>query len=131
MGLVEGKSALVFGVANKYSLAWGIAEALAAEGAKVGISYSMDRLERRVRPLAESIGARLVARCDVTREEEIEAVFTQAADALGEIDILVHAIAFAETEDLNDSFDLNLHEVENSLSASASCLGHLFALSSR
>lgn len=101
MGLLDGKTALVFGVANKHSLAWGIAQVLAAEGAEVGLSYSMDRLERRVRPLAEGIGAKLVERCDVTRDEEIVNVFAKAAEVYGKIDILVHAIAFAETEDLN------------------------------
>ncbi len=101
MGLLEGKTALVFGVANKHSLAWSIAQILAAEGAEVGISYSMDRLERRVRPLAESIGARFVERCDVTKDEEIASVFAKAAETYEKVDILVHAIAFAETEDLN------------------------------
>jgi enoyl-[acyl-carrier protein] reductase I len=101
MGLMDGKTALVFGVANKYSLAWGIVEALAAEGATIGISYSMERLERRVRPLAESVNARLVTKCDVTSDEEISATFAQVPASLGEIDVLVHAIAFAETDDLN------------------------------
>jgi enoyl-[acyl-carrier protein] reductase I len=101
MGLLEGKTALVFGVANKYSLAWSITQVLAAEGAEVGISYSMEKLERRVRPLAESISARFVERCDVTKDEEIASVYAKAAETLKKIDILVHAIAFAETEDLN------------------------------
>ncbi len=104
MGLLDGKTALVFGVANKYSLAWAIAEALAAEGAEVGFSYSMDKLERRVRPLAEGLGARLIEKCDVTSDAEIEAVFAHAAETYGKLDILVHAIAFAETEDLNGLF---------------------------
>jgi enoyl-[acyl-carrier protein] reductase I len=101
MGLMDGKTALVFGVANKYSLAWGIVEALAAEGATIGISYSADRLERRVRPLAESVNARLVTKCDVTSDEEIKSAFAQVPASLGKIDVLVHAIAFAETDDLN------------------------------
>lgn len=101
MGLLTGKTALVFGVANKYSLAWAITEALAAEGATIGISYSMSKLERRVRPLAESVGAQLVTQCDVTSDDEIESTFAQAASRLGTIDVLVHAIAFAETDDLN------------------------------
>ena len=104
MGLMDGKTALIFGVANKYSLAWGIAETLAAAGATIGISYSLDKLERRVRPLAESIDARLLARCDVTSDDEIASTFAQAATALGAIDVLVHAIAYAETDDLNDLY---------------------------
>jgi enoyl-[acyl-carrier protein] reductase I len=101
MGLMDGKTALVFGVANKYSLAWGIAEALAAEGATIGISYSMDRLERRVTPLAESVNARLLTKCDVTSDTEIDSAFAEVSARLGKIDVLVHAIAFAETDDLN------------------------------
>jgi enoyl-[acyl-carrier protein] reductase I len=101
MGLMDGKTALVFGVANKYSLAWGIVEALAAEGATVGMSYSMGRLERRVRPLAENVNAQLLTKCDVTNDEEIRSTFAQVPASLGKIDVLVHAIAFAETEDLN------------------------------
>lgn len=101
MGMLTGKTALVFGVANKYSLAWGIAQALASEGAEVGLSYAIERLERRVRPLAESVGSRLVERCDVTSDEEIAQVFAKAAETYERIDILVHAIAYAEREDLD------------------------------
>jgi enoyl-[acyl-carrier protein] reductase I len=104
MGLLDGKTALVFGIANKYSLAWGIAQALAAEGAEIGFSYAMDKLERRVRPLAESIGSSFVERCDVTNNQEIADVVAKAAEVFGRIDMLVHAIAFAETDDLNDLF---------------------------
>jgi enoyl-[acyl-carrier protein] reductase I len=99
--MLTGKTALVFGVANKYSLAWGIAQALASEGAEVGLSYAIERLERRVRPLAESVGSRLVERCDVTSDEEIAQVFAKAAETYERIDILVHAIAYAEREDLD------------------------------
>jgi enoyl-[acyl-carrier protein] reductase I len=101
MGLLDGKVALVFGVANKYSLAWGIAQALASEGAEVGFSYAMEKLERRVRPLAESVGSRFIERCNVTSDEEIADVFAKTAKVYGKIDILVHAIAYAEMEDLN------------------------------
>lgn len=101
MGLLEGKVALVFGVANKYSLAWGIAQALAAEGAEVGFSYAVDKLERRVRPLAESLHARFIERCDVTNDQEISETFARAAQVYGKIDNLVHAIAYADMEDLN------------------------------
>jgi len=104
MGLLEGKTALVFGVANKYSFAWHIAQALAAEGADLGFSYSMDKLERRVRPLAESLNAKFVGRCDVTQDHDIHTIFEQAAEVLGKVDMLVHSIAYAEMDDLNDQF---------------------------
>ena len=104
MGLLSGKTALIFGIANKYSLAWGIAQALAAEGAEIGFSYAIEKLERRVRPLAESIGSRFVERCDVTNSQEIADVVAKAAETFGRIDLLVHAVAFAETDDFNDLF---------------------------
>lgn len=104
MKLLEGKKALIFGLANKYSLAWGIGEAFHEHGAEVGFSYAVPRLEKRARPLAESIGAKLIEQCDVTRDDEIAHVFSRAAEEFGTIDILVHAIAFARQEDLTGSF---------------------------
>ena len=102
--VLEGKKGLVFGIANHRSIAWGIAQALHAHGAELGFSYGLPQLERRVRPLAESLGVGFVEKCDVSRDEEIEAVFTKAGDAFGEIDILVHAIAYAQQEDLTGRF---------------------------
>src|SRR5918992_1199586 len=104
MGLLEGKNALVFGVANDHSIAWGIARALHGEGAMVGFSSVEALLERRVRPLAESLGSTFVEPCDVQKDEDIERVFTRWRDEHGEIDILVHALAFARREDLEGSF---------------------------
>lgn len=104
MTLLEGKKALVLGVANKYSIAWGITQQLHEHGAEVGISYAMDRLEKRVLPLAESIGADFVEKCDVTRDEEIATLFEKARERFGELDILIHAIAFAQQEDLMGRF---------------------------
>jgi enoyl-[acyl-carrier protein] reductase I len=104
MKLLEGKKALIFGLANKYSLAWGIAQALHEQGAELGFSYAVPRLEKRVMPLAESLGVDFVERCDVSQDEEIDQVFDRAADRFGTIDILVHAIAFAAQEDLTGSF---------------------------
>ena len=104
MGLLDGKKGLVFGVANKHSIAWGIARALASEGAELGFSYAIAKLERRVRPLAESLGATLIEQCNVNDDAEIEAVFAQARDHFGELDILVHSIAFADMEDLSRDF---------------------------
>jgi enoyl-[acyl-carrier protein] reductase I len=104
MGLLDGKKGLIFGVANKHSIAWGIARALAAEGAELGFSYAIDKLERRVRPLAESVGATFIEQCNVNQDAEIEAVFAKAQDHFGELDILVHSIAFAEMEDLSRDY---------------------------
>lgn len=104
MGLLDGKTALVFGVANKYSIAWGIAQALHAQGAEVGFSYGAERLEKRVRPLAESLGAKFIKLCDVTDDAAIDQVFEQAEHVYGSIDILIHSIAFAEREDLEGEF---------------------------
>ena len=101
MSLLAGKTALVFGVANDHSIAWGIAKAMHEQGARLGFSYAADSLERRVRPLAESIGATFVEKCDVGDDAQIKDVFDKAADAFGTIDILVHAIAYAGREELS------------------------------
>lgn len=104
MKLLEGKTALIFGVANDHSIAWGIAEAMHTHGAQLAFSYSSPALKRRVRPLAESVDASFIELCDVARDEDIEKVFTKAADQLEKIDILVHSIAFANREDLIGRF---------------------------
>ena len=104
MGNLDGKTALIFGLANDHSLAWGIAQALHAEGAKLAFSYGIPSLEKRVRPLAESLGADFIELCDVTSDDQIDAVFAEAGERLGTIDILIHAIAFANREDLAGRF---------------------------
>ncbi len=104
MKLLEGKKALIFGIANKNSIAWGIAQVLHAHGAEIGFSYGLDKLERRVRPLADELGVNFVELCDVTKDEDIENIFVKAKDHFGEIDILVHSIAFAPREDLVGRF---------------------------
>ena len=104
MGLLEGKTALIFGLANERSIAWGITQALHREGARIGISYAGEALERRVKPLAEQIGCKWVEECDVTRDEQIEAVAEKAKKEFGQVDVLVHSIAFAGREELNGPF---------------------------
>src|SRR5512139_833287 len=104
MGLYEGKKALIFGVANNYSIAWGIAQALHAEGAELGFSYGIPELEKRVRPLAESVGAKLIEECNVGDDAAIDRVFEKAKQVFGTIDVLVHSIAYAEREDLAGRF---------------------------
>jgi enoyl-[acyl-carrier protein] reductase I len=103
-GLLDGKKALIFGVANHHSIAWGIAKALHDAGAVVGFSSVESLIERRVRPLATSIGADFVEPCDVQSDDEIRAVMAKWQAAHGQIDILVHALAFARREDLEGSF---------------------------
>jgi enoyl-[acyl-carrier protein] reductase I len=100
MSLLEGKTALIFGVANDHSIAWGIAQAMHAHGARLAFSYAGEALERRVRPLAASLGSSFVEPCDVTQDAQIEAVFAEAGRRLGALHILVHAVAFANREEL-------------------------------
>lgn len=104
MGLLEGKKGLVLGVANDHSIAWGIAQALHQQGADLGFTYVGDALERRVRPLAQSLGARLIAPCDVTSDEQIATLMQQAGEVYGSLDILIHSVAFAHGDELSGSY---------------------------
>lgn len=104
MGILDGKKALVFGVANDHSIAWGIARALHEAGASVGFSSVESLIDRRVRPLADSIGSTFVEPCDVTSDEQIRTVFEKWRSAQGDLDILVHALAYARREDLDGAF---------------------------
>jgi enoyl-[acyl-carrier protein] reductase I len=104
MPTLEGKRALVVGVANERSIAWGIAQALAREGARLAFTFVGESIERRVRPLAESIGADLVLPCDVTDDAQIEALFAEVDRAWEGLDVLIHAVAFANREDLSGRF---------------------------
>ena len=103
-GLLKGKKALVFGVANDHSIAWGIAKALYDQGASVGFSSMASLIKRRVRPLASSIGSTFVEACDVRDDDEIRKVFERWHARQGDLDILVHAVAYAEKEDLAGNF---------------------------
>ena len=104
MGLLDGKTALIFGVANDHSIAWGIAKALHAEGAEVGFSSVESLIEKRVRPLAASIGSTFVEPCDVTIDADIERVYARWGETHDSLDILVHALAYAKREDLEGGF---------------------------
>lgn len=104
MGLLDGKKAAIFGVANDRSIAWAISEALHAEGAELAFTFAGEILEKRVRPLAEGIGSRIILPCDVTKDEEIEKVFTRLKQEWGGLDIMIHAIAFANKEDLANPY---------------------------
>ncbi|MEN8173181.1 MAG: enoyl-ACP reductase [Chloroflexota bacterium] len=104
MKLLEGKTALIFGLANKRSIAWGIAQAFHQQGARMGFSYAGETLERRVHPLAESIGVDFVEPCDVSKDEDIQRVKEKAEAAFGEIDIIVHSIGFADRDELQGAY---------------------------
>jgi enoyl-[acyl-carrier protein] reductase I len=104
MGIADAKRALVIGVANDKSLAWSIARELRAQGAEVALTYQGEVLEKRVRPLAAQIGAEVIGELDVTDDAQIAAVCGKLRDKWGGIDMLVHAVAFAEREDLRDRF---------------------------
>ncbi|HVA86749.1 MAG TPA: enoyl-ACP reductase [Candidatus Saccharimonadales bacterium] len=104
MGLLDGRKALVFGVANDHSIAWGIALALHDQGASVGFSSVESLIERRVRPLAESIGSTFIEPCDVRDDADVRRVFERWRAQEGELDILVHALAFAKREELDGEF---------------------------
>jgi enoyl-[acyl-carrier protein] reductase I len=104
MSLLEGKTALVFGVANERSIAWGITRRLFSHGARIGLSYAGEKLRTRVEPLAEQVDASFLERCDVTDDEAVATLFERAAEQLDTIDILVHAIAYAPREELSRPF---------------------------
>jgi enoyl-[acyl-carrier protein] reductase I len=102
--LMKGKRGLIMGVANHNSIAWGIASQLAAQGAELAFSYVGEGLERRVRPLAESVGSKLLIQADVADDASMDAAFAEVGAAFGTIDFLVHSIAFADKEQLKGSF---------------------------
>ena len=102
--LLAGKRGLVMGVANQRSIAWGISEACARHGAELAFTFQGEALEKRVRPLAESIGAKLVLPCDVTDEPSIDATFDAIEKEWGSLDFVVHAIAFSDKEELTGRY---------------------------
>ena len=104
MGMLEGKIALVAGVANKRSIAWAVAQRLAEQGATLAFTYQGERLERFVRELAESVGSSLCIACDVADDASIDRAFATIGDELGGLDLLCHSIAFAHAEDLDGRF---------------------------
>lgn len=104
MGLLEGKNAPIFGLANDKSIAWGITQAFKREGANIGISYAGEMLERRVKPLAEQVDCKWVEECDITKDDQIAATVEKAASHFGKIDVLVHSIAYAGREELSGPY---------------------------
>ena len=104
MPLLAGKKALIFGIANHSSIGWAIAQALAAEGAQLAFSYQ-ERMEKYVRDLAAKIPGTIVMECDVQNDEQLDTAFAQTSEAFnGELDILIHSVAFAPVSELEKPF---------------------------
>lgn len=102
--LMKGKRGLIMGVANNHSLAWGATQALANQGAELAFSYQSETLEKRVRPLAESLGSDFLVECDVNSEESIEKTFQEIKTKWGSLDFVIHAIAYSDKEELKGKY---------------------------
>ncbi|MDA1326915.1 MAG: enoyl-ACP reductase FabI [Proteobacteria bacterium] len=103
-GLMAGKKGLVMGVANDRSLAWGITKAVTDHGADIAITYQNETMKKRVRPLADSLGANLLLECDVSNETSIASVFHTLEEKWGSLDFLIHAIAFSDKNELTGRY---------------------------
>jgi enoyl-[acyl-carrier protein] reductase I len=103
-GLMAGKRGLIMGVANDHSIAWGIAQMLASQGAELAFTYQGDAQAKRLRPLAESIGSKIVLPGDVEKDSDLDAVFAQLEKQWGSLDFLVHAIAFSDAKELKGRY---------------------------
>ena len=104
MDLMKGKKGVIFGVSNTHGIAYAIAQQLFNAGAEIAFTYAGETMEKRVRPLAESMNAKIIMNCDVTKEDEVEAVFKECEKVYGKLDFVVHAVAFANREDLQGRF---------------------------
>jgi enoyl-[acyl-carrier protein] reductase I len=104
MGLLDGKTGIIFGVANKRSIAWAIAQALSREGMRLAFTYQGERLKENVGELTSTLSDALLLPCDVTIDAEIDAVFQEVDAKFGRLDTLVHSVAFAPREDLENEF---------------------------
>ncbi|MBV8061010.1 MAG: enoyl-ACP reductase FabI [Alphaproteobacteria bacterium] len=101
---MEGKRGLIMGVANDRSIAWGIASAAAAHGAELAFTYQGEALQKRVVPLAESVGSKIIANCDVSEEHSMDRLFELIEDVWGGLDFVVHAIAFSDKNELDGQY---------------------------
>ena len=117
--LLAGKKGLVMGVANERSLAWGIAKSAATHGAELAFSYQGDALYKRVEPLAQSVGSDFLVPCDVTNNESIKDLFAIIDKRWGNLDFLVHAIAFSDKEELKGRYlDTSLENFQSTMNIS-------------
>ena len=124
--LMQGKRGLIMGVANNRSIAWGIAKACANQGAELAFTFQGEALQKRVTPLAESVGSSLVMPCDVTDAASMDAVFERLQNEWGQLDFLVHAIAYANKEELDGRYvDTTLGNFTASIAISSSSLAAL------
>ncbi len=115
-GILAGKRGLIFGVANKMSIAWGIAQAARQQGAELALTYQGDALRKRVEPLAQSLDARVFGHLDVTDPASMDAVFDTAKTEWGSIDFLVHAIAYSDKSELTGRYiETSAENFKNSL----------------
>jgi len=103
-GIMAGKRGLIMGVANNRSIAWGIAKALSNQGAELAFTYQGEALEKRVRPLAEGVGSKIIVPCDVTDEASIDSTFKSIEDEWGDLDFVVHAVAFSDKDELDGMY---------------------------
>jgi enoyl-[acyl-carrier protein] reductase I len=118
--LLAGKRGLIMGVTNERSLAWGIATACAAQGAEIGFTYAGEAIEKRVRPLAESLKSKFIESCDVTNDAAIDTLFAKAEKTYGTLDFVVHAIAFSDKSELDGRYvDTSRANFMNTLDVSA------------
>lgn len=104
MGIMTGKKGVIFGVSNTHGIAYGIAQQLYNEGAEIAFTYAGEAMEKRVKPIAEGMNAKIIMSCDVTNEKEVEAVFKECEKIYGKLDFVVHAVAFAPKESLMGRF---------------------------
>lgn len=104
MNLMEGKKGVIFGVSNKRGIAYAIAQQLHEAGAEIAFTYAGEVMKDRVTPLAQEMNSKIIMECDVTKEDHVKAVFDECARVYGKIDFVVHAVAFAQKEDLMGKF---------------------------
>lgn len=104
MGIMEGKKGIIFGVSNKFGIATAIAEQLFNEGAEIAFTYANEAMEKRVKPIAESMNTKMCLECDVTKEEDVKKVFEEYRKHYDKLDFVVHAVAFANKDDLVGEF---------------------------
>ncbi|NIA72175.1 SDR family oxidoreductase [Pelagibius litoralis] len=119
-GLMAGKRGLIMGVANDHSIAWGIAKALHAQGAELAFTYQGSAFERRVRPLAESVGSNIVLPCDVEQESDIAGTFDSLRERWDNVDVVIHAIAYSDKEELKGRY-LNTSRANFNRTMAISC----------